>query len=199
DVVIHPLPTAVLSANATICGGDEHCFDLTFTGQEPFTAVVNVPNVAANETVTNLLTNDQYCTGISGAYQILQVTDGNSCVANVNLNATLSVYPGVSASWLGTSESYCPNETGITASFSTTGDGPFVIDLQGPDPANPPTIAGNTISIDMPGIYSIVSVTDVHGCVNTTLDEFEAIELPLPVADAGSDIFQCAGVAFQMG
>jgi gliding motility-associated-like protein len=199
DVVIHPLPSVALSGDASICGGLTHCFDLAFTGEEPFTVVINVPNVAANETVANLLTNDQYCTGVEGAYQLLQVTDGFNCEANVNVSANLAIYPEVSAAWLSNSQSYCPNEPTITASFSATGDGPFTVDIQGPDPANPPVIVGSSITINDPGTYSIVSVTDTHGCVNTTGDDFEAIELTIPAAAAGSDVAQCAGLPVTLG
>ncbi len=198
-VLIHPLPTVTISGDASICGGLNHCFDLAFTGEEPFTAVINVPNVAANETVANLLTNDQYCTGIEGAYQLLQVTDAFNCASNVNASANLAIYPEVSAAWLSNNESYCPNEPAITATFSTTGDGPFTIDIQGPDPANPPTISGSTITINDPGTYSIISITDTHGCVNTTVDDFEAIELAIPTAAAGPDIAQCAGLPVTLG
>ncbi len=199
DVIIHPLPTVSMSGDASICGGLNHCFDLTFTGEEPFTAVINIPEVAANETVNNLLTNDQYCASVEGDYQILQVTDGFNCTANVNVSAALSIYPEVSASWLTNSESYCPNEPAITASFATTGDGPFTIDIDGPNAATPPTINGNDVSIDAPGTYTIVSITDVHGCTNTSTDQFEAIELPIPTADAGPDAAQCAGLPIILG
>lgn len=199
DVVIHPLPAVTISTDATVCGGLTHCFDVQFTGEEPFSMVVNVPNVAANETVANLLLNDQYCTDVPGDYQILQVTDNFGCVANVNESSNLSVFPAVTASWLSNSESYCPNEPAINASFSTTGDGPFTVALTGPDPANPPTISNNEISIDAPGTYTLVSITDTHGCVNNTPDIFEAIELPVPTADAGSDVAQCSGLPVQLG
>ncbi len=196
---IHPLPTVAISANATICGGLSHCFDLLFTGEEPFSVVVNVPNVAANETVNNVLTNDQYCTSVPGSYQLLQVTDAFNCTANVSVNATLEIYPEVSAAWLSNSESYCVNEAVISAQFNTNGDSPFTIDIQGPDPANPPVININEITIAAPGTYTILSITDVHGCVNNTTDDFEAIELPLPAVDAGFDVAQCAGLAVQLG
>ena len=199
SVVIHPLPTVVMSGDASICGGLSHCFDLDFTGESPFSIVVNIPNVAANETVNSLLAADQYCTSVTGAYQILQVTDGFNCTSNVNLTSTLSVYPAVSASWSSPSESYCPNEPAISAEFDTQGDGPFVIDLVGPDPANPPVISNNEVTINSPGTYSIQSITDVHGCVNSVVQDFQAIELTLPVADAGSDSEQCSGISLQLG
>jgi gliding motility-associated-like protein len=83
--------------------------------------------------------------------------------------------------------------------FSTTGDGPFTIDITGPNAGSPPTIIGNDVTIDTPGIYTIVSIEDVHGCINNTTDEFEAIELNIPVADAGSDVAQCAGLPVTLG
>ena len=198
DVIIHPLPTVTISGDESICGGLTHCFDLTFAGEEPFTAVINVPNVAANETVSNLLSNDQYCVDVEGVYQVLQITDGFNCTANVSLSATLSTYPEVSASWLLDSESYCPNEPAITAAFATTGDGPFTVEIQGPN-ASSPLVSGNDVTIDAPGIYTIISVEDVHGCVSNTIDEFEAIELNVPAADAGPDVEQCAGNPLTLG
>lgn len=199
DVVIHPLPTVAISGDASICGGLTHCFDLTFSGEEPFSAVINIPNVAANETVNSLLSNDQYCADGEGDYQVLQVTDGFNCTANVNVSATLSTYPEVSASWLIDSDSYCPNEPSITATFLTTGDGPFTIDIQGPASSGAPVVTGNDVTIDAPGIYTIVSIEDTYGCVNSTPDEFEAFELTVPIADAGSDLAQCTGIPVVLG
>jgi len=96
------------------------------------------------------------------------------------------------------SESYCPNEPAITAAFATTGDGPFTVEIQGPN-ASSPLVSGNDVTIDAPGIYTIISVEDVHGCVSNTIDEFEAIELNVPAADAGPDVEQCAGNPLTLG
>ena len=198
-VTIHPAPIVTMSGDAAICGGTQHCFDLTFTsGTAPFTAVVNVPTVTANETVNNLSATDQYCNSLEGAYQILQITDNFGCTANSTASSTLSVYPTVSAAWALSGESYCPNEPNITATFITNGDGPFVIDLQGPG-ATSPTITSNTITIDAPGDYTIVSIEDTHGCVANINDVFTAVELTVPTANAGADVAQCAGLPIQIG
>ena len=199
DVVIHPLPSATISSDALICNGDQHCFNLVFTGEEPFSMDINVPNVAANTTINNLLQNDQYCVGDEGTYQLISVTDDFGCSSTLNLTFNLDAYTPVSATWLSNGESYCPNEPNITAAFSTTGDGPFTFDITGPDPLNPPVVNANEISIPEPGNYTIVSITDVHGCTNTAADVFVATELSVPTADAGDEVFQCSNVSSTIG
>ena len=199
-VTIHPAPAVTISADATICGGTQHCFDLDFTaGTEPFTLVVNVPGVAANETENGLLATDQYCNDDEGLYQILQITDNFGCTSTPAAEASIDVYPTANAAWVVATESYCPNEPAITAEFLTSGDGPFVIDLQGPNPANPPVITNNEITIAEAGDYTLVSIEDVHGCVVALNDIFQAVELTVPVADAGLDIAQCAGLPLTIG
>lgn len=199
-VTIHPAPAVTMSADATICGGTQHCFDLDFTaGNEPFTLVVNVPGVTANETVNGLLTADQYCNDDEGLYQILQITDNFGCTSTPTAEASIDVYPIANAAWIVATESYCPNEPVITAEFLTSGDGPFVIDLQGPNPANPPVITNNEITIAEAGDYTLVSIEDVHGCVVALNDIFQAVELPVPTADAGADVAQCAGLPLTIG
>jgi hypothetical protein len=199
SVVIHPLPSATISSDALICSGNSHCFDVTFTGEEPFSMEVNIPNVATNTSLNNLLQNYSYCVNTEGAYQIINVTDAFNCSSTLNLNFNLDAYPAVSANWLSNGESYCPNEPNITAPFSTSGDGPFTIDVTGPDPLIPPVISGNEIEITEPGNYTIVSITDVHGCINSTADVFVASELTVPTADAGSDAEQCSGLPQTIG
>ncbi|MFN5621088.1 MAG: gliding motility-associated C-terminal domain-containing protein [Flavobacteriales bacterium] len=200
SVTIHPAPAVTMSADATICGGAQHCFDLDFTaGTAPFTIVVNVPGVTANETVNNLTATAQYCDDEEGLYQILQITDNFGCTSTPTAEASIDVYPIANASWVVATESYCPNETAITAEFVTSGDGPFVIDLQGPDPANPPVITNNEITINQPGDYTLVSIEDTHGCIVALNDVFTAVELTVPDADAGADVAQCAGLALTIG
>jgi hypothetical protein len=199
NIVIHPLPSATISSDAVICIGEQHCFDIAFTGEEPFNIEVNIPNVATNTVLNNLPQNHPYCVTVEGAYQIISVTDGFNCSSALNLNFNLDAYPAVSASWLSNGESYCPNEPNITAPFSTSGDGPFTLDITGPDPLSPPVISGNEISITEPGNYTIVSITDVHGCINSTADVFVASELTVPTADAGLDAEQCSGLPQTIG
>lgn len=199
-VTIHPAPAVTMSTDATICGGTQHCFDLDFTaGTEPFTIVVNVPGVTANEIVNGLMTADQYCNDDEGLYQILQITDNFGCTSTPTAEASIDVYPTANAAWVVATESYCPNEPAITAEFITSGDGPFVIDLQGPDPANPPVITNNEITISEAGDYTLVSIEDVHGCAVALNDIFQAVELTVPTADAGLDIAQCAGLSLTIG
>jgi gliding motility-associated-like protein len=200
SVTIHPAPAVTMSADATICGGLQHCFDLNFTaGSAPFTIVVNVPGVTANETVNNLTATAQYCNDDEGVYQILQITDNFGCTATPTVEASIDVYPIANAAWVVSTESYCPNEPAFTAEFITSGDGPFVIDLQGPDPTNPPIITNEEITITAPGDYTLVSIEDTHGCVVALNDIFTAVELVVPTADAGADVSQCAGLPLTIG
>jgi gliding motility-associated-like protein len=199
SVVIHPLPTATVSSNALICSGDQHCFDLTFTGQPPFSIDVAIPNTINFSTISGLLQNDQYCVSAAGAYELIRVTDASNCPAQLNLGFNLGTHPTVSASWLSTGDDYCPNELAITAAFSAAGDGPFTIDITGPNPLNPPVIVGNEITITDEGNYTIESITDVHGCSSSPADVFIAVESVVPTADAGTDIFQCSAVPVTIG
>lgn len=199
-VAIHPAPAVTISGDAVICPGVQHCFDLAFTaGTAPFSAEINVPGVTANDALSNLVANAQYCNVLEGQYQVLQITDANGCSAAPGLSAAISVHPASEAIWGSQGADYCPNEPLITASFTTSGDGPFVIDLQGPDPANPPVVTNNTITIDQPGDYTIVNIEDANGCVTALNEIFTAVELPVPTADAGADVAECAGSLLTIG
>ena len=199
SVVIHPLPTAIVSSDALICSGDQHCFNLTFTGQSPFSMDVTIPNTINFSTINGLLQNDQYCVSAAGAYELIRVTDAFNCTAQLNLGFNLGTHPAVSASWLSTGDDYCPNELAITAAFTAAGDGPFTIDITGPDPLSPPVIVGNEITITEEGNYTIERITDVHGCSSTPADVFIAVESVVPTANAGVDIFQCSEVPVTIG
>jgi gliding motility-associated-like protein len=205
DIVIHPAPQLASLTDATICSGATHTFVLDFTeGTGPFEVVVDVPGAPLNDELTGVLDLDSYSGVVPGNYLILSITDAFGCQnTNLNIAATLSSYPTLAVAWDDVGVDYCPNEitstSPLTTTFTAVGDGPFILNIVGPDPASPPVITNNVVTLNGPGTYSILSVEDVHGCVNSTQHDFIAIALPVPVAAAGPDVEQCAGVAFQLG
>ena len=170
NVIVNPLPTAVISQNSTICAGQNATINLTFTGTGPYNFTYTnglqnfTGNAAGNSTTLTL------SPGVSTTYSLVTVSDAN-CTGNVSGNATITVNPLPTPSVTGVNM-ICD---GASTTF-TTGN---YVSYQWSNGANT-----QQITILTAGNY-VVTVTDQNGCTATAAREL--IVNPTPVAAFTND------------
>lgn len=204
DVTIHPLPTAVFSGNGSTCVGIDHCFDITLTGTAPWNIEIDNPG-STNANANGIASSpyNSYCVGEAGNYQIVSVTDANSCTnTSASTVAILTVHQLPTVQWTLPDTSYCQGSS-ITLPFAISqGFAPFNVEFDSPDAdiANMTGVtAVNSIVVDVAGTHQITSVTDANNCTSTTGDSIEIIEIATPVVDAGGNLDQCLGTPITIG
>lgn len=204
DVTIYPLPTAVFDGNGETCQGIDHCFEIAFTGTGPWDFVVNDPD-ATNDALVGIIDNPYvYCVGAAGPYQIITVTDANGCTNNTAstlVNVVVNSLPTVQWSFGDTTA--CEG-TCIDLTLAMTGAAPFNAQIISPDPAiTTADLQGinpvYTFAACEPGTYEIIDVVDDNGCVSAGGTTIDVVEILNPIADAGPDLDQCAGLPITIG
>lgn len=201
-VVVNPLPTASLSGDAAICAGDNHTFDITFTGSAPFTYSLNTPAGAQAGLISNT-TSATYNASSNdpGNYQITTVTDNNGCVSSASSNTSvLTVNPLPTANF-DASATICAGEThDFTITF--TGTAPFTYDLALPSgPSAGETFAGPgttlTYTTGDAGNYNVTYVEDANGCVTNTAPAAVSLTVnALPSATMSAAASVCDGTCY---
>lgn len=188
-LTVNPQPTALFDANATICAGETHTFDISFTGTAPFSYTIQTPSGTTTPPAfagPGLVTTFN-ATG-AGNYAINTVLDGNGCqMAAASPAVTLTVNPLPTATFSANAtecDGTCHDFT-----ITLTGTGPWSFDIQtpnGPDANNPHTSATNTYTYTAcdAGNYFVSSITDNGtACTNTTPSANASVTLiPLPNA-----------------
>lgn len=93
NVVVHPLPTAVISGSADICIGNTATLVFTLTGTAPWTVTYMegaTPHVVSSNTYNYEI---QVNPGSTTAYTLLSVTDATGCNGTTSGSATVTVTP----------------------------------------------------------------------------------------------------------
>ncbi len=198
-LTVNPLPTAVLDANAAICAGATHPFNITFTGTAPYTYSVQTPTGINNPPVFAGPGNSTvFNATAAGNYTVQTVTDGNNCsMAAPSPAVTLTVNPLPTASF-SANASECDG-TCHDFTITLTGTGPWSFNINtpnGPDAANPHTSLTNTYTYTAcdDGNYSVTSITDNGtNCTNNIASNAATLTLiPLPTASwANGDVTFC--------
>ncbi len=188
-LTVNPLPTAVFDANAAICAGQTHPFDITFTGTAPYTYSVQTPTGLSNPPAFAGPGNTVvFNATAAGNYTVQTVTDANNCsMAAPSPAVTLTVNPLPTATFSANAtecEGTCHDFT-----ITLTGTGPWTFNIttpSGPDAANPHTSLTNTYTYSAceAGNYSVSSITDNGtNCTNNTVSPSALLTLiPLPTA-----------------
>jgi gliding motility-associated-like protein len=164
NVIVNPLPTAVISQDATICAGQSATANITFTGTGPYTFTYTnglqnfTGNASGNSTSLTL------SPAITTTYTLLSVSDAN-CSGTVSGAATITVNP-LPTPVVSGNNMICD---GASTTFTT---GNFVT-YQWSNGATT-----QQISIQTAGNY-VVTVTDQNGCTATA--SLELIVNPTPV------------------
>ena len=197
-LTVNPLPTATMSANAAICAGQSHSFNITFTGTGPWDydmstpgGVVSPPNAATSPAT--------YSASVAGNYSVTTVTDANSCTSAAASNVAILTVNALPTAVFSANASEC---TGVCHDFTITltGQTPWNFDIQGPngpDAGNTHNSANATYTFSAcdEGNYYVTTITDNTGCVNNTDSPLANLDLiPLPTATwATPDTSFCAG------
>ncbi|HEY8403634.1 MAG TPA: gliding motility-associated C-terminal domain-containing protein [Flavobacteriales bacterium] len=206
DVIIHPLPTANFNGDAHTCFGTTNCFEINLTGAAPWTLTIDNPG-ANDDVIPNIAATpySNYCVGAGGSYQIISVTDANNCTNTTPSTAvTLTIDPLPIVQWVQGDTSFC-EASNIVLNYAISGGStaPYTINYNVPDPdiATPATNAPaiGSITIDVPGVYEITSVTDANGCVSAAPTVINVTEIATPIANAGPDLDQCIGLPITIG
>jgi len=202
-LTVNPLPTATMSANATICAGQSHNFSIAFTGTGPWDYDMSTPGGAASP--PNAATSPAtYSATAAGNYSVTTVTDANSCTSAAASNVAILTVNALPTAVFSANASEC---TGVCHDFTITltGQAPWNFDIQGPsgaDPGNTHNSATNsyTFSACAEGNYFVTSITDNTGCVNNFDSPLANLDLiPLPTATwVTTDTSFCAGSSINL-
>ncbi|MCC6601164.1 MAG: gliding motility-associated C-terminal domain-containing protein [Crocinitomicaceae bacterium] len=202
---VNPLPTAVIVSPGTVCSGQTFNFDVTFSGEAPFTYDVDFPNPAPDLTNQSSLTpNGTFGATEAGNYVITSVTDNTGCVsAAPSAASTLTVNPAPTAT-LSPSTSICAGDTySFTVTLSGVAPFDFGISQNGTMPPvatftgeSGPTVVYTT---GVAGTYNVVNIVD-DICNNLNPSPPVTLTVnPLPTAQwTGSNAAFCTGSTVQM-
>lgn len=197
-LTVNPLPTATMSANATICAGQSHNFSIAFTGTGPWDYDMSTPSGAVSP--PNAATSPAtYSASVAGNYSVTTVTDANSCTSAAASNVVILTVNALPTAVFSANGTEC---TGVCHDFTITltGQTPWNFDIQGPNGPD----AGNThnsanaayiFSACDEGNYYVTTITDNTGCVNNVDSPLANLDLiPLPTATwVTTDTSYCAG------
>lgn len=197
-LTVNPLPTATMSANATICAGQSHNFSITFTGTGPWDYDMSTPGGAVSP--PNAATSPAtYSASVAGNYSVTTVTDANSCTSSAASNVAVLTVNALPTATFSANATEC---TGVCHDFTITltGQTPWNFDIQGPagpDAGNTHNSATNTYTFSActEGNYYVTTITDNTGCTNNVDSPLANLDLiPLPTATwVTPDTSFCAG------
>lgn len=205
-VNVNPLPTATIGADGEICEGQVYQLDVNLTGTPDWTVDLVQLDDMGNEvaTISDVSPVSPLIIDLDedGDYFVSSVTDGNGCT-----NDQDSPVIELIVNELPTASITLPDSTICEGSFidipiQLSGSSPWDIDLA-VDAAVIGTFteANDTLiySTDQPGLVEVLSVTDANNCTSNSDADILISTVPIPVADAGSDLTVCSGVDIQIG
>ncbi len=196
-VTVNPLPSAILSGDATVCFGTSANLTVDLTGTQPWSFTYT--DGIAPVTITGI-NSSPYMLAVTPdsttTYSLTAVSDDNCTGTSFTGNATITVdqLPTASA---GGSETICANGSAIV-SGATASDGTILWTHDGAGSLNNATTltptyiadltdAGNTVTLTM-------TVTSNNSCSSASpaTATYTVIVDPLPVATAGGTQIICA-------
>lgn len=199
DVIVNPLPTAVVSGGGEFCAGTAvPSVTFTFTGTAPFdfTYSDGTDDVQINGHPTNSFT---LTSPSAGTYFITQLNDASGC-PGVDLGTPVGVVENAlptAASAVTGGGSVCDGGTLPDVTFTFTGTAPFNFTYTNGTTTVPVTNHPDhtyTISGAAVGSYSVTALTDAKGCSATDLgSSVDVIVNPLPSAVISGGGEFCAG------
>ncbi|MEQ8519823.1 MAG: hypothetical protein RLN79_02075, partial [Cytophagales bacterium] len=175
-IVVNPLPVANLIGANTICIGDSTPLQINVTtGTNPFEVVLS-----NGDTINNYVNGSQYYVSpiVTTNYSLVSVLDSNGCYTSAP-SSDLTGNPQVSVNPLPTAQitqddTICFDDD-VILTFSFTGALPFTFTFRDNSRNVDSTLstAGASItrnvlvSPDTTTIYSLVSVIDANGCIDS--------------------------------
>lgn len=101
---VHPLPTATISTNDSICLGKSKTLSLSFTGTAPWTfSISDGTKIDTIQHVTTMPYTFIVSPSVKTTYSLQHVTDTNFCSSNINtglnVSSIVNIYPQPTASF----------------------------------------------------------------------------------------------------
>ncbi len=194
-VTVHPLPTATVVGNSTICDGEQTSFDITFTGNPPYDYTYSDgtttygPFNTSSPTETIIVTPSTTTT-----YTVTVVSDVN-CTGSASGQAQVTVNPLPTATLTGTTDICINNNANLSLAF--TGTAPFTYSYNdGTTTFGPFVTSNNPASISVaPGnttTYTALTVSD-DNCTGTASGQATVTVHELPTAVISDDSEICFG------
>lgn len=209
NVAVNPLPAASISGNASVCQNGS-APSVVFTGSggiAPYTFSYRVNGGSVQTVSTSSGNSVNISVPTSGAgsfvYELVGVLESSStaCSNAVSGSVTVNVNGLPSASISGNATA-CKNSASPSVVFSAGGgSGPYTFTYRINGGANQivTTTSGNSVSVTAPTgstgtiVYSLVSVQEAGGCVNSASGTATVTINPLPEASITGSATVCQG------
>jgi gliding motility-associated-like protein len=197
-------PDVTISSNASICVGDEHCFEIDIAGQGPFTVLIDNAVGSADVYTSQPPGILSHCVNEAGFYSVQELIDFNGCQPEIlPTPVQLIVNPLPSAAI--TSElpvSICNDFCEQVSLEITTGSFPMMVALQrlqGSDTIYNVFASPWSFDVCEPGSYSIIEISDANSCISAQEYLFEANTIAMPESAAGADQELCLNESVEIG
>ena len=204
-VTVNTLPTASIAGTTSVCQ-NATAPNVTFTGATgaaPYTFTYNI-NGGSNLTVTTISGNSVTVsapTGTTGAfaYNLVSVSDANTCSQAQTGTATVTVNTLPTASISGTT-TVCQNGTAPDITFTgATGAAPytFTYNINGGSNLTVTTTSGNSVTVSASTgtagafAYNLVSVADANTCSQAQTGTATVTVNTLPTASISGTTTVC--------
>ena len=199
-VIVNPLPTGVLSADASICDDEVYSLQLDFTGTPNYDVVLTYEDEDGGQ--EDIAINDIAASPFNfdieepGEYYLTQIQDANCLNSDTTAAITLTVFELPTASFVSSDTSYCSGSN-IEIDIALTGLSDF--DLTYNFNADPLILENSvldtiTLLVDAEGTINLVSIVDANNCTADLVETINIIEIETPIADAGPDVFVCSEI-----
>ncbi len=211
EIIVNPLPTAVLDPNSggLLCTGSTLNLDVALTGTGDWDVTFGQDidgdgSADATESVTFTNAAAVYGVTAGGSYSVISVTDATGCVGQGDPAAVppvVELVPLPDAAFITQDTEFCAGTTVDITIELTAGTAPWTLDYGVGGGPNTVQIDATpfTFQADLAGSVCLSTLTDANGCqanINTCI---ELTEIPIPLADAGTDATLCSGDTFVLG
>lgn len=192
DVIINPIPDALLSSNQSICISDT-APTITITGSNgtlPYTFDYTLNGSA--QSISTSSTSNQVTINVPNVagtylYQLTNVKDAKNCSQTKTESVTVVINPTPTATIAITDDAICVGDTNVIVTFTAqNGTAPYTFTFNNNGILQTQTTSGNTYQISVPnsvGVYNytLLKIEDANGCFSTYNDTKQVTVHPLPV------------------
>ena len=197
-------PEVSLSNEASICAGEEHCFDIDISGQGPFTVLLD--NAVGNSDIYSAQPAGvlSHCVNAAGFYSIQELIDFNGCQPEMLPPAVelivnpipTAINPAVTSFLL------CENICDQISIDIPIGTFPMLITLDRPLETDTIIEIGAspwTLDICDAGVYQLLELTDAHTCISAPNIQVNADAVIMPESAAGANQQLCLNESIEIG
>lgn len=201
NVVVHPLPTAVLSGDNTICSGTQATLTVILTGTAPWHITYLEGSTPHNEIANTPVYSFQVLPLTTTTYTLQSVTDLWGCAAtNLSGSATVTVtqLPTPPTFVSVDNNNFCPNAFANITLTASGGTGTSVNWYRGSCPAGTLVGTGSSVTIPSPlstTTYFARNMNSCGGsaCVPITVTILTAPTAPLTITTTPNPTSYCIG------